>query len=350
MDDTRRTEWQDGVGLHDLFMTRYDKSLLLQMNWSFPLTAARRYEHMSETSSKLPTRITPIVESRFGLDGGAMFGIIPRPLWSRTNPPDEQNRIEMTSRCLLVEYGESRRVLIDVGMGERWSEKEKTIYNVHAQDPALTHALSTHDLTPEQIDDVILTHLHFDHAGGLLRSAATAQQAQEEGVTRPAFTNATHWVQRRNWGWAHSPSARDGGSYRQEDFAWLAETTRGPKLNLVDGIAEILPGIEVLPQHGHTFGMQVVKITLESCTVVFTADLIPTSSHLRDPYVMGYDLQPLITVQEKRALLYEAARHDWIVCFEHDPSLSFARVEFDERDQPRCVPIGEEEMPEGLSS
>lgn len=301
---------------------------------------------MSEKMPRLPTRITPIVESRFGLDGGAMFGIIPRPLWSRTNPPDEQNRIEMTSRCLLIEYGEARRVLVDVGMGERWSDKEKKIYNVHAQDPALTHALATHGLTPEQIDDVILTHLHFDHAGGLLRHVPGDDGPISS--TSAAFANATHWVQRRNWSWAHGPSARDGGSYRKEDFAWLGEREDAPELKLVDGVAEILPGVEVLPQHGHTFGMQVVKITMESCTVVFTADLIPTSSHLRDPYVMGYDLQPLITVQEKRALLYEAARHDWLLCFEHDPSLDFARVEFDARDQPRAMALSETEIPDGL--
>ncbi len=295
-------------------------------------------------SEKLPVRITPMVESRFGLDGGAMFGIIPRPLWSRTNPPDEQNRIDMTSRCLLIEYADGTSVLVDVGMGDRWTDKERGIYNVHAQDIGLKHALSTHALDPDSIDHVVLTHLHFDHAGGLRSKGA----APSEFV--PTFKNAKHWVQRRNWSWAHAPSARDGGSYRRDDFAWLGESASAPELELVDGVAEILPGIEVLPQHGHTYGMQIIKIRTASCTVAFLADLIPTSSHMRDPYVMGYDLQPTVTVEEKRALLYEATRHDWILCFEHDPITDFARVELDKRGQPRAVALASGEVPEELKA
>lgn len=290
---------------------------------------------MSSTSSSLPVRVTPMVESHFGLDGGAMFGIIPRPLWSRTNPPDAQNRIAMTSRCLLVEYADGMRVLVDVGMGDRWTDKERGIYNVHTQDIGLTDGLAAHALDSTAIDHVVLTHLHFDHAGGL------RTQGDSPGSYRAAFPQATHWVQRRNWSWAHGPSARDGGSYRTEDFAWLGEDAGAPSLNLIDGVAEILPGIEVLPQHGHTFGMQVVKITTDTYTLAFLADLIPTSAHMRDPYVMGYDLQPLITVQEKRALLYEAACHDWILCFEHDPVIDLARVEFDKRGRPVAVPLSE---------
>ena len=262
-----------------------------------------------------------------------MFGIIPRPLWERTNPPDESNRIAMTCRCLLVELGNGRHALVDVGIGDGWSEREREIYKIQDQDPALHRALAAHGLAPKDIDEVILTHLHFDHAGGL-------RCAGDGGERRPCFPHARHWVQRRNWSWAHSPSARDGGSYRIEDFAWLAEEG-GPELVLVDGIDEILPGIEVVPCHGHTFGMQVVKITTEnnSC-YVHMADLIPTSSHLRDPYVMGYDLQPLVTVEEKRELLYHASREGWILCFEHDPELPLARVEIDGKGRPRAVPVG----------
>lgn len=286
---------------------------------------------MTTPAQALPERVIPMTESRFGLDGGAMFGIVPRPLWQKTNPPDANNRIDMACRCLLIEYADGTRALVDVGMGERWSEKERDIYAIREQDAALGHALAAHHTSPEQIDHVVLTHLHFDHAGGLRR-------LDDQGALVPTFPNATHWVQQRNWSWAHAPSARDGGSYRLEDFAFLAEAD-APPLELVDGVREILPGVEVLPHHGHTFGMQVVKITTKNHTVLFVADLIPTASHLRDPYVMGYDLQPLVTVEEKRALLYEASRHDWLLCFEHDPGTGLAHVAIDAKGRPQLTPV-----------
>lgn len=295
-------------------------------------------------SEQLPLRVRPMMETFFGLDGGAMFGIIPRPLWSRTNPADENNRIEMACRCLLVEYAD-RRVLIDTGMGEKWSAKERNIYNIHGQDLGLRQALGELGLKRADIDDIILTHLHFDHAGGVSEfvDGRGSVGAGEEGAVRATFGEARHWVQRRNWGWANSPSARDAGSYRRIDFAFFEEEG-APPLQLVDGVAEIMPGIEVLPVHGHTFGMQVVKIRTAAQTFAYVADLIPTTSHLRDPYVMGYDLQPLVTVEEKRAILYEAMREGWVLIFGHDPVTSFARVELDRRGQPRAVPISPGEI------
>lgn len=286
----------------------------------------------------LPLRLTPLMEARFGLDGGAMFGIIPRPLWNRTNPADAQNRIDMACRCLLVEYAD-RRVLVDCGMGVKWSEKEREIYNIRAQDPGLRGALAGHGLTPEQIDDVILTHLHFDHAGGVSEYAGEVEPGDPDAPVRASFPNARHWVQARNWAWAMGPSARDAGSYRKVDFAFFDTAHDAPPMELVDGIAEIMPGIEVLPSHGHTFGMQMVKIRTANHTFVYVADLIPTTSHLRDPYVMGYDLQPLVTVDEKRALLHEARRNDWILIFEHDPHTGMGRVELDSRGRPVVVPV-----------
>ncbi|MFW6054080.1 MAG: MBL fold metallo-hydrolase, partial [Persicimonas sp.] len=176
-------------------------------------------------------------------------------------------------------------------------------------------------------------HLHFDHAGGVSRFADDGESVEA------VFPGARHWVQRRNWSWANAPSARDGGSYRKIDFGFFETSDDAPELELIDGIDEIMPGIEVLPVHGHTFGMQVVKITTDEHTFAYMADLIPTSSHMRDPYVMGYDLQPLVTVEEKRELLYEAGREDWILIFEHDPTTGFARVEHDERGRPTAVPV-----------
>ncbi len=275
-----------------------------------------------------PHTVVPLVEATFGLDGGAMFGIIPRNLWERTNPPDDQHRIDLACRCLLVLY-DDRRVLIDVGIGNRWSDKEKSIYKIGSQDQALAAGLATHGLKPEDIDGVVLTHLHFDHAGGVSTQG-------DDGELKAAFPNARHWVQRKNWGWAHSPSARDGGSYRAEDLA-LFDSANAPRLELVDGPSEILPGIEVFPQNGHTFGMQIVKVSTQTDTFVHLADLIPTSSHLRDPYVMGYDLQPLVTLEEKREVLYHAAKEGWILVFEHDPVVAASRVEFDAKGRPRLV-------------
>lgn len=257
-----------------------------------------------------------------------MFGIIPRPLWNRTNPADESNRIDLACRCLLVEY-EDRNVLVDVGIGTRWSDKEREIYKISEQDSGLSRSLAGHGLSAEDIDDIVLTHLHFDHAGGLTHR-------DEHGEVVPTFPGARHWVQRRNWSWANAPSARDGGSYRPEDWSFLESGE--VDFELIDGIAEIMPGIEVLPCHGHTFGMQVVKVRTDQATYAHLADLVPTASHLRDPYVMGYDLQPLETVEEKREILYHAAREDWILVFEHDPQTPAGRVEFKD-GRPTLVPL-----------
>lgn len=294
-------------------------------------------------NTNYPSKIYPMIESHFGLDGGAMFGIIPRPLWSRTNPPDEQNRIAMVSRCLLIEYAPTPNhpqlradrptyVLVDVGMGSTWQDKERVIYNIHEQDVALGAQLTNVQVTADMIDHVIITHLHFDHAGGL-------SYLDTNNARQLTFEQATHWVQKKNWSWAHGPSQRDAGSYRKDDFALLGRRDDA-KLNLIDGPKTLLPGVDVYPQNGHTFGMQTVHIqTQDGQKYCFVADLIPTSSHLRDPYVMGYDLQPVITLEEKRAILHEAAKHDWIIIYEHDPACAMSRIEFDGRGRPRAVEV-----------
>lgn len=273
-------------------------------------------------------RLQPFVECAFGLDGGAMFGIVPRPLWSRTNPADERNRIELATRCLFLEVGD-RRVIVDAGMGERWRDKERDIYAVRRPDGGLRGQLAEHGVDPDSITDVVMTHLHFDHAGGLAGR-------DDDGGLQPTFPNATHHVQRENWLWAHAPSPRDAGSYRREDFGFFGDAD-APPLHLLDGVTTLFDAIEVLPLQGHTPGMQALRFRVGEQTLVYLADLIPTRGHVPVPYVMGYDVQPLKTVREKAELLEQAVRHDWVLAFEHDPEHAFARVERDERGRYRVA-------------
>jgi glyoxylase-like metal-dependent hydrolase (beta-lactamase superfamily II) len=261
------------------------------------------------------TRVETIVESRFALDGGAMFGVVPKPLWERTNPSDLKNRIEMAARCLYLEVGD-RRVLVDTGMGGKWSEKEAGIYALRRPTP-LEDGLAAIGVAPESLTDVIVTHLHFDHAGGLTRL--------EDGAIRATFPSATHWLQRENWVWAHSPSVRDAGSYRRENFDALADGH--VDLRLVDGNSTLFDEIELIVSRGHTPGMQMLKFEVDGQTVLYVADLIPTHGHVPVPYVMGYDVYPLTTCCEKAEVLANAVDNDWVISLEHDPDHSFLRVE-----------------------
>ena len=263
--------------------------------------------------------VQPLIECFFGLDGGAMFGIIPRPLWQRTNPPDAANRIRLATRCLYLEH-DTRRILIDAGMGQKWSEKESGIYALeHGEVGGIRAKLSAMGVDPDAITDVVLTHLHFDHAGGLTWRDPT-------GALRATFPQATHWVQRENWVWAHHPSRRDAGSYRLENFAFLGQPG-GPKLELIDGVTTLFDTLEVIPTQGHTPGMQLVRFQSGGQTAIYVADLIPTLGHLQLPYVMGYDVYPLSTVREKHEVLENAIKNDWVLALEHDPERGFARIE-----------------------
>ncbi len=263
-------------------------------------------------------RLDTVVECNFGLDGGAMFGIVPKPLWQRTNPADLQNRIAMAARCLYLEIGD-KKVLVDTGMGTKWNAKERDIYSVRQHNGGLREHLRARGIDPDGITDVVLTHLHFDHAGGLtLRDA--------KGTLRPTFPTAMHWVQRSNWVWAHAPSVRDAGSYRDENFSFLG-TPAAPNLTLVDGHSTLFDGLEVIVSNGHTPGMQMLKFNAFGKTVVYVADLIPTAGHTPVAYVMGYDVAPLTTCAEKAELLANAVDNDWVIALEHDPEHAFMRVE-----------------------
>lgn len=246
------------------------------------------------------------------LDGGAMFGSVPKPLWSRTNLPDERNRIRLAMRCLLAE-GHGRRVLVDVGLGDKSDAKFRDIFRVE-DGPRLEDSLGAAGCAPEDVTDVVLTHLHFDHAGG-----ATART--EAGLV-PRLPNARWYVQRRNWENAHAPNPRERASYLRENFDPLMEAD---VLELWDGAAKPWPGFETIPVDGHTRGQQVVRVEGGGTAAYFVTDVIPTASHVRIPYVMGYDVAAIETMAEKRELLSRAtAEKAWVV-LEHDPETALAR-------------------------
>jgi glyoxylase-like metal-dependent hydrolase (beta-lactamase superfamily II) len=246
------------------------------------------------------------IQSGFiGLDGGAMFGIIPKPLWEKTNPADEVNRVTLATRNLLL-VGDSKKILIDTGMGNKWDEKSRNIFRID-ENLSLEKALMQKGFSFDEITDVILTHLHFDHTGG-------STIFQNEKLI-PAFPNATYHVQKQNFNWALNPTDRDRGSYLKENFEPLA---REGVLNLLtENYFDENISFEII--NGHTFGQQMVKISDGSKTVLYCADLLPFVSHIRLPYIMAYDLQPLVTLAEKKKFLKQALDENWILYFGHDP-------------------------------
>ena len=260
-------------------------------------------------------RATPVETGILWLDGGAMFGSVPKPLWSRVHPADDRNRIRMAMRCLLLE-GEGRRILVDDGAGDKMSAKLTDIYGLDHTEHTLERSLAALGLGVEDVTDVVLTHLHFDHAGGSTK--------RESGVVVPRLPNALFHVQRRNWENAHRPNPREKASYMGENYDPLEQAGR---LRLWDGPQRPWTGIELFTADGHTRGQQLVRVSGGGQTLYFVADLIPTRSHVRIPYVMGYDVAAIETMQEKRAFLERAAAERAWVCLEHDPDVAFARPE-----------------------
>lgn len=250
----------------------------------------------------------------FGLDGGAMFGIIPKPLWSRLNPADEQNRVSLSARNLLLK-SDSRIILIDTGIGTDWDEKFQQIYRLDQSANTSFKSLEKLGIKPAEITDVLLTHLHFDHTGG--------STYLKDGIWNPAFPNAKYYVQKKHFGWAIAPSDRDRGSFIQNRFMPLH---REGLLHFIDGEVSFDDEIEFLIINGHTFSQQIIKIHDSSNTVLYCGDLFPFASHIPIPYVMGYDLQPLVTVQEKKKILPLAIEQNWKLFFEHDPEIIMATV------------------------
>ena len=243
----------------------------------------------------------------FGLDGGAMFGIIPKPLWEKTNPSDNANRIKLATRNLLLENG-NRKILVDTGMGNKWDEKSINIYDIKQDNFSLIEELDKFNVKSEDITDVILTHLHFDHTGG--------STILNNNKLIPAFPNAKYFVQKKNYEWAVNPSDKDKGSYIKDNFVPLMEEG---VLRFIDGEQNFDEEISFVIVNGHTFSQQMLKLSDSSNTFLYCGDLFPTSSHIPIPYIMGYDLQPLVTVEEKKKILNKATEENWKLIFEHDP-------------------------------
>jgi glyoxylase-like metal-dependent hydrolase (beta-lactamase superfamily II) len=261
-----------------------------------------------------------IVDSgTFALDGGAMFGIIPKPLWEKTNPPDEANRITLSTRNLLL-ISEDKKILVDTGMGSCWDEKSIEIYKINQAESSVDKSLKKLNLSKSDITHVILTHLHFDHTGGSV--------SKDNGKLIPSFPNAKYYVQKQNYIWAINPSDRDRGSYIKEKFYPLMEHG---VLELLNGNEKFDDEIEFIIVNGHTFGQQLLKIFDSSDIILYCADLFPTASHIRIPYVMGYDIQPLETVKEKKMILHEIAEENWKLFFEHDPFNALATIKETEK-------------------
>jgi glyoxylase-like metal-dependent hydrolase (beta-lactamase superfamily II) len=257
------------------------------------------------------------------LDGGAMFGVVPKPLWSRRIEADDRNRIPLAMRCLLVEHGDGP-VLIDTGVGNKGSDKFRQIYGVENAGEAgptqLDDALATLSLSAADVRYVVNTHLHFDHAGGNTFVPCDAPTGAEAQV---AFPNATYVVQAGELDFGMQSNERTAGSYLPENFA---PVTGANRWRLLRGDEEILPGIRALPTPGHVPHHQSILVTDAGETACFLGDLVPTTAHLPLPWIMGYDLEPLVTLESKRRLLSQAEAEGWILVFEHDLERGIGRA------------------------
>ncbi len=260
-----------------------------------------------------------IETSEFALDGGAMFGIIPKPLWEKKASADKDNRISMVTRSLLL-VSDEHKIIVDTGNGTKWQEKFKDIYRIDLENLNLESSLAKYGFTPEDITDVYCTHLHFDHVGGNTKSV--------NGKLEPVFQNATYWVQTENWDLANSPSEKDQGSFMADDWNVLLENGM---INFVDGRESFLLGITQELTYGHTTGMMHPIIGDSRKKLIYMADLIPMAAHIPLPWVMAYDIHPAQTVHEKSEILPKIVDEEWTIFFEHDPIHQAATVRFDGR-------------------
>ncbi len=259
--------------------------------------------------------IAALKTGRFFLDGGAKFGVIPKTIWSRSNPADARNRIELALRILLIR-DEKRCIMVDTGIGEGWDTKFSDIYGIDHSAHSLQNSLSQLGPAPQDVTDVVITHLHFDHVGGAVKT-------NKAGNFEPAFPNASYYIQKRHYECASNPSEKDQASFVKNRFAPLLDQR---KLELVEGEVELFPGIFIKLSDGHTIAQQNVLIADEKSALYHPGDMIPTSTHVQLPFIMGYDNYPLVTLEEKKSILRRAVERDWLLFFEHDPNVAASRI------------------------
>lgn len=256
----------------------------------------------------------------FKLDGGAMFGVVPKTMWQKLNPPDEKNLCTWALRCLLIEDGK-QLILIDCGLGDKQDAKFFGHYEPHG-DASLDKSLKQAGFSADDITDVLLSHLHFDHCGGAIKKNIA-------GTYHPAFKNATYWSNEKHWQWATQPNAREKASFLKENILPIQES--GQLKFAGEGSRELHPDITLKTVCGHTESMFIPHIKTGDKTIVYCADLLPSMAHIPVPYVMAYDTRPLLTLEEKKNFLEEAAANNYILFFEHDRSIECCSLKQTER-------------------
>lgn len=255
----------------------------------------------------------------FKLDGGAMFGVVPKTIWNKLNPADENNLCSWAMRCLLIEDG-NRLILVDNGIGDKQDAKFFGHYYLHGDD-TLDKSLAKHGFGKDDITDVFLTHLHFDHCGGSIK--------REGDKLVPAFKNATYWSNQRHWKWATEPNDREKASFLKDNILPIKESGQ---LKFIETNANDFPGaIKIRQVFGHTDAMMLPEVNYKGRTIIFMADLLPSAAHIPLPYIMGYDMFPLTTLNEKKSFLTEAQQNNYVLFFEHDPQLECCTLEMTEK-------------------